>query len=196
MLKKLKFLKLKYFFIFFCALFFVFILNMLFNMESMLVYEKPLDKVDAIVVLSGDSGARVKKAVELYDANVSRLMIMTGGPRYLTTDPDLMSEYAISLGVVKEHIFIETESYSTRDHAVFLGPIFEEHNIKSFVIVTSLFHTRRSYDIFSSFYKNEFEIAVVGAPDNINYSLWWTRFSDVEMVMIEFFKALFYSLFY
>ena len=190
------FFKYNYFSLIILGVFLIFILNILVNMESMLVYEKPLDKVDVIVVLSGESGTRVKKAVELYDANVSTLMIMTGGPRYLTTDPDLMKEYAAFLGVSKDHIFIETESYSTRDHVLNLDPIFKEKNIRSVLIVTSLFHTKRSYEIFSSYYGDELEIGVSGANDNVNYSQWWRDFNDIEVVLIEFFKSIFYTFFY
>ena len=43
-----------------------------------LVYETNLTGADAIVVLGGGSGSRVKKAVELYHAELAPKLIFTG----------------------------------------------------------------------------------------------------------------------
>lgn len=166
------------------------------NIQRLLVYEKSLEHADAIVVLGGGTGSRVKKAVDLYVQGVSDVLIMTGGPKFSSSEAQFMKDYAVALGVRSEDVIIETQSLSTLDHVFYLEDIFKEKNIQSIVIVTSLFHTSRAYNVFFEFYKSKLEIGVLGAEDGVDYSRWWTRSEDIEKIIIELQKYIWYKFFY
>ena len=169
---------------------------LLANIQRLLVHEKPLEHADAIVVLGGGTGSRVKKAVDLYVQGVSDVLIMTGGPKFSSSEAQFMKDFAIDLGVRSEDVVIETQSLSTMDHVFYLEDIFKEKNIQSIVIVTSLFHTSRAYNVFFEFYKSKLEIGVLGAEDGVDYSRWWTRSEDIEKIIIELQKYIWYKFFY
>ena len=62
-------------------------------------------------------------------------------------------------------IFLEEKSFSTRDHPRQLRAYFDVMNIQSVVLVTSQFHTRRSYDSFSDFYGDQISFFTMGVDD-------------------------------
>ena len=161
-----------------------------------LIYETDLKKSDAIVVLAGAGGSRVRKAVELYHQGIASTLVMTGNVIFNTSYPQLMKDYAVELGVSSDHIILEEASYSTYDHGKHLKAIFEQHQIRSFTVVTSLFHTKRSLLVFSSLFESPFQVQMVGADDGVNYEAWWRSSEMIEKVAIEWQKLVWYRLFY
>lgn len=184
--------------IFFILLFFLGILvwkPILKSLAHSLVYETNVTRADAIVVLGGGSGSRVKKAVELYYAELAPKLIFTGNQLFLTSQADLMKDYAKKLGVRSKYIILEKNSDSTIDHVRNLKYIFEEHNIKRIIVVTSLFHTRRSFMVFKQLSEHDVDVMVVGSSDGIDYDDWWNHHEMIERVLIEFQKLFWYILF-
>ena len=185
--------------VFFVVFFLLFFLNnlpfMLHGFAGYLRYEKPMKTADLIVVLGGASGSRVKKAVELYHEGVSDLILFTGSSFYLTSDAELMHAYALSLGASKAEFLHESASYSTVDHVKNLPDILKDYDVSSILVVTSYFHTRRSYHVFYSEFKNRYNVGVVGAEDGIDYSSWWKSHESIEMILIEWQKLIWYFLF-
>ena len=165
------------------------------SLAHALVYETNLARADAIVVLGGGSGSRVKKAVELYHEELAPKLIFTGNQFLLTSQADLMKDYAKKLGVRSKYIILEKNSESTIDHVRNLKHIFEEHNIERIIVVTSLFHTRRSYMVFKQLSEFDIDVMVVGSSDGIDYDNWWHHHEMIEKVLIEFQKLFWYFLF-
>lgn len=162
----------------------------------LIVESESIPSVDRIVVLAGDSGARVEKAVEVYKRyNVP--LIMTGSPFYGRSYPYYMKEYAISLGVPSDAIELEEASYSTADHALHLSPYFQRYGDDAVLIVTSKFHTRRSLYAFTTLSKKENIIFyTVGADDTINYDEWWMHYEMLETVLLEWARLIFYWIYW
>ena len=69
------------------------------------------------------------------------------------------------------------------------------------IVVTSLYHTRRSKQVFERFLstKNQqdvhLEYYISGAPDAIRYKAWWKDHEMMQLVIIEVLKLTYYTLF-
>jgi uncharacterized SAM-binding protein YcdF (DUF218 family) len=162
-----------------------------------LVYETQLKKADVIIVLSGGDGPRVQKGVELYKAGLGGKILMTGNPHFDRSMSEYMSEYAQRLGVPSKNILIEKESLSTFDNAIYSYKVLKNKNIQSIILVTSKFHTARSYKIFKKAFQNSnIEILVAGSEDNVDYNKWWKEHEMSEKVLIELGKTFIYNLKY
>lgn len=159
----------------------------------------PTSFVDAIVVLGGDhSGKRVSKAVELLSTYQSKFIVFTSGASYLTSEPALMLEFAQHSSKTLPTQILEEDSQSTYDHAVYLEPIFRNNHIKSILLVTSNFHSARSYQVFKHYYKEKsipLDIYIIPSNDGITYSSWWKHHEMTQSVVIELLKKIYYSLF-
>ena len=152
-------------------------------------------QADAIVVLAGDNGERIEKACTLYHKGKAPLFLITGNTFYNTSVPSLMAKKAKSLNVPSSSILLESQSESTLDHPKKCRPLFKKRGIKSIIIVTSKFHTKRAYNVFSKELKNDnINIMVVGADDNIDYSCWWKNHESSEKIAIELGKTIWYAL--
>ena len=168
---------------------------------TFLFYSKPVVQADLIVVLAGDHGPRLDYAISLYKQGVSRKLIMTGGPYYDTNDALLMKAYAERRGVLSSDIYIETQSKSTYDNAqLTLDYILINHfmeSIKTVIVVTSGYHSYRSYQVFRSVFPQHIQVYSMPSEgyDDWNWN-WWTSPRLLEQYGIEFFKWIFYELFY
>jgi len=161
-----------------------------------LISTDSLKKADAVVVLSGDSGFRILKAIDLYHAGYANKMIISGNKIYNTSHPQLMSQLAQLKLVPYQDIFLEENSLSTWDHPRYIEPILNQQNIKKIMVVTSYFHTRRVRHIFNQYYQGKnVSIVVVGAYDGIDYNYWWKDHNMTEAILIEWAKTIWYFLF-
>ncbi len=189
--------------IFLFSLGLLFLIILFFNVshvDTLLQYESlsVSDSVDAVVVLGGGTGSRVMEAVSILDRYNPRYLIMTGGPYFRTTTPQLMADYAKHLKTGLPIILYEENSYSTYDHIVNLVPLFYQYDIQSVLVVTSLFHTARSYAVFSSYvnkHGHDIDVFIHGAADGIDYSYWWKDHEMLQRVLLELLKRIYYSLF-
>jgi len=171
---------------------------------TILFYSKPVGHADLMIVLAGDSsGARCDYAMSLYKDGVSDQMLMSGGRVYDTSFAMLMKNYVVTRGVPAQDILIETVSTSTYENALFSLALIEKkrlqgQTISSVVVVTSGFHSYRSYHVFRSVFPTDIEVYMIPSDDYGDQidGLWWTDLNRVEEVGIEFFKLIFYYMYY
>ena len=166
--------------------------------QLFLEYESPsVKQADYIVVLSGGSGERVEKAAALYKAGIAPKILCTGGPLYSTSVAALMQEELLRYGVPKDAILIEEKATSTFENAQFSLSILKENRAKSILVVTSLYHTRRSAWVFNTvFASSGIRFSIVGAEDGIVYRAWWRNKTMIELVLMETFKQIWYRFYY
>lgn len=167
------------------------------NIEFFLVYESESfpNNVDAIVVLGGGTGNRVDTALSFYNESNSKYLIMTAGPLFDNSFAQLMKDYAINNGAAESSIILEEKSLSTKDHPIYLDTVFKKYDCKKVVIVTSKFHTKRSYETFLNYYRNsDISFYMLSAPDKIDYSRWYKNHESAEKVLIELSKRFVYKL--
>jgi uncharacterized SAM-binding protein YcdF (DUF218 family) len=118
-----------------------------------LILSKPLlciqrgpAKADAIVVLGGESVFRPERALELFNAGASKSVIISGDGH-----KGDIETYLLANGLPALAIQLEPNSQSTKENAEFTCSILKSNGVKTAIIVTSWFHSRRSLASFQHF---------------------------------------------
>lgn len=131
--------------------------------------------VGAIVAISGgDTAARTKHAVELYQHGWAPLIVFSGaaedkaGP----SNAAAMRLDAISLGVPASDILIEELSENTKQNARLTHELLKDHGISEVILVTSGYHMRRAMLEFSALTRDD-TITVQSSPTNDKHWDWW-----------------------
>ena len=106
---------------------------------------------------------------------------------------------AIDLGIPEEDVLIlEGNSRSTQDEALTIREyIRNNREIKSIILVTSKFHSRRAKQIFKKALSVlDREIDIYSSPskyDPSSANQWWKDREDIKWVVLEYLKlATFY----
>ena len=169
------------------------------NLGRFLVESDKLEKADVIAVFSGDSGARTERAVELLKEGYADYLILSGGRVYDdVTIAELMKSHAIKLGVDESKILIDDEASTTNENAEFTADIIEENNLRSVIVVTSDYHTRRSKLAMEKALENtlidgeKVEVTVTPSKEEKFTTKWWTSGNSVLMVISEYLKLMGY----
>ncbi len=136
------------------------------------VTQKP-EEVDVIVSLGGDSGSRIKKALQLYKQGYSKShkIIYTGRDQISDqSDHPLYStkQYLINNDVNENDIIHIDLSMikNTMEEIFFVKEYMLKHNLKNVMFVSTPFHTRRIKvlaDIIAKFDKADLHYTIVGA---------------------------------
>ncbi len=122
------------------------------------MYEPPEDapRAQAIVVLGGgvtdngtltpNSAERVAFGVELFEAGVAPLMVLTGGGPI--PEAPLMAEQARAAGIPDEALLVEPASRSTLQNALFTGDFDTLDKTQPVLLVSQRFHLPRAWASF------------------------------------------------
>lgn len=197
----------------FCACFTVWIFIAWIAAESLIV-ERPLSKADAILVFSGSSTyvERTRKAAELYRQGVAPRIFLTddggraGWSRVQQNNPrfvELARKSLIEQGVSEEAIEIlpETVDGTKREADVLLRKV-KENGLKSILLVTSGYHSRRALRTVEKTFAAGNLNAEIGiesvAPGNQTPSpfRWWLSAKGWRLVAGEYVKSVYYWLYY
>lgn len=141
-----------------------------------LVRADPPGRAELAVVLAGDWwGNRILKAGELVSRGyVPRALVSGPDGAYGYHECDLAIPFAVRRGF-PEHWFVHLHhrGYSTREEAQAVLPELRRRGIRSVLIVTSDYHTRRAGAIYRSL-APDLQIRVVAAPDAFfRADTWW-----------------------
>lgn len=154
-----------------------------------LVVSVPMERADAIIVLGGEPLARPLEAARLYKAGVARRIFVSG-----VGDAARNRQILMEAGVPAAAITMEPCAVSTYTNATLLKPLLEAAKIRSALIVTSPFHTRRALATFRK--------VIPGISFGVTEASidWWKRSEgrgDVNhFAVVEFFKTLEYLILY
>ena len=130
---------------------------------------------EAIVVVSGgDTPARTKKAVDLYEKGWAPRVIFSGAAadKQGLSNAAAMRLDAIKQGVPSEAILIEEFSENTSENAKKTRDLLQSHNIQDIILVTSGYHQRRASIEFSA-YTKESAVKIRNAPTSDRDWGWW-----------------------
>ena len=111
--------------------------------------------------------SRVEKSVELYQRGSAKRILFCGGYFYkLSTMPkkteaQAMRDYACTLGIPKEHCFLEEDSRETIGNAYFAKKFLERQNWRSFFVITSNYHLPKTEFAFKKVFGKEFSFELV-----------------------------------
>jgi uncharacterized SAM-binding protein YcdF (DUF218 family) len=176
----------------------------------LLIVRFPLPQADAIVVLSGSATFRERseRAAELYAEGRSQRIILTndnvkGG--WSSSEQRNLFFYESSItelrrrGVPQQSIELVAPPVSTtHDEAVLMRHYSEKHQLRSLLLVTSAYHSRRAWHIFREIFRGSrtqigLEVAAVGIQTPLP-ARWWFHLRGWEMVPGEYLKMTYYWL--
>ena len=164
------------------------------GLGAYLVYESDMiQPTTYLIVLSGDSGQRTREGIRLYHEGKAEKLVFTGGIMFRKTASYFMKEYALELGVPSSNIIEEPRANSTYENATYSKEIIDKSNSKTITIVTSSYHTKRSYLTFKKVFGPEITIQVK-ASDKNTYAHWWRNHETIQLVLSEWVKIIIYRL--
>jgi len=183
---------------------FIFRTPLLEKIGNSLVFQDELKPSDAIVVLAGShTGNRMEEAVRVFEKGMGKVIVFSGYTYYPGMDSHIgMKQYAMKLGVPEEKIVTEkaTGENSTWGEALANLKKLERLKAKSFILVTSSFHTRRSHWVYERAIKSlnmDIVLRVQPAADpKVPYPEWWKIRSGKKHVFNEYIKLLYYLIAY
>ena len=114
---------------------------------------EPCQAAGAIVAVSGgDTAARTREAIKLYQNGWAPKLIFSGAAQDKSgpSNAAVMKKEAHEAGVPDADIIIEEYSETTKQNAEKTQSIFETNKISSVILVTSAYHQRRAGLEFAS----------------------------------------------
>jgi uncharacterized SAM-binding protein YcdF (DUF218 family) len=157
-----------------------------------LAVEDPLEKADAIVAISGDTGARASTAISLWKQGYAPIVVFSGA----AIDPDsvssaeIMRREALRQGVPQAATLIEPSSQTTEENATEVAKLMLQHKLKSAILVTSPYHQRRAALLFTrAFAPHGLLLRNYPARDpEWNADLWWLHEPLRSRTLVEIAK--------
>ena len=173
-----------------------------------LIVSAPLERADAIVVLSGSStlAERTQHAARLYSQNRAQRILLTtdneqGGWSTSEQRNPYFHEIAVDeltrLGVPSQNIeVIKPPVGSTWDEAVLVNEYARTHNLRSVLIVTSAYHSRRALWSFRTLLADtNTQVGLDPVPTGIQTpppATWWLHGRGWQLVLVEYLKMIYY----
>ena len=131
--------------------------------------------VDAIVAVSGgDTEARAREAVALYENGWSNTVIFSGAAqdKIGPSNAVVMKKVDIAAGVPDSAILLDEYAKTTKENAQNTQKIFTDRDIKNIILVTSGYHQRRTSLEFNK-YTDDVTILNHSDQNDRNWSVWW-----------------------
>ena len=177
-----------------------------------LIVEADLPNAEAIVILSGSSTyvERTQKAAELYRQGRAPLIVLTddhtrgGWSNTLERNPFFVErahDELIKQGVPRDKIRVAPGiAASTRDEALIIRDYALAQRLKSILVVTSAYHSRRALRILRlTFAGVETSLGIAPAPTGAQTPSpvsWWLHVEGWRSVAGEYVKLIYYWLKY
>lgn len=182
-------------------------------MAERLVVEKPLEKADGIMILSG-SGTyveRTQRATELYKKGVSSKILLTNDGGFSGWSQseqrnipfsELAKRELIEQGVPSDSIeMLPGQVEGTIYEAKIFCEVAKERQYKSVVLVTSAYHSRRALWTFETVLaQNRVNMDIGIRPAMLGHQtpppyIWWLSLDGWSYVAAEYVKSIYYWLF-
>ncbi|MBI5902529.1 MAG: YdcF family protein [Deltaproteobacteria bacterium] len=151
-------------------------------------YRTGVEKADAIVVLTGGKG-RVEAGLNLLRMEAAGVLILSG----VHEDADIDSIYLKKIrDMEKFKVILEKRSKSTYENAIEVRRLLGAYDIRSLILITSLYHMKRADYIFSRILPPGVRIETysVSTP-NFDESGWWSG-NSLVILLTEFVKYYWY----
>lgn len=153
----------------------------------------PLKKADVIIAVSGgDTQARVRHAVDLYQAGWAPKIIFSGAAKdpESSSNAKVMRSIAAAQGVPPAAIELDEQSRDTKENAAATKPLASKY--QTIILVTSEYHQRRVYKEFKRTYDADTEFINSPAKDK-NWGRrswyltpygWWISLTEPAKLLI------------
>ena len=180
------------------------------RLAERLIVEHPLERAEVIFVLSGSAAykQRTALAAEYFSKGTApRVALSNDGGRAGWSEAEQTNLPFIELarrelvrGGVPSHAIIQLpeEMTGTQSEATTFAAAAKDLQVRSVLIVTSPYHTRRAFNTFRRVMP-DMEIGIVSTPlghESPNPAWWWLSPAGWRDVGAEYVKSLAYWLFY
>jgi uncharacterized SAM-binding protein YcdF (DUF218 family) len=151
-------------------------------------------KADAIIVLAGDAtGARIVAGCRLAEAGFAPIVLVSGPVEvYGNNEADLAIRFATSRNCDPSLLRpVYMKARSTEEEAREFERFVTRHGFQSVLLVTSNYHTRRSYRTFRRRFGEGVKITPIAAPNSdFNPDAEWWRYREAQKtVLLEYTKT-------
>ena len=164
---------------------------------SYLIVSTEVQASDCIIVLSGGEDTRMRTALQLYDENFARMIILTETGEVVEGYDHLHSfDMRIQLltnGVPSGNILLTDDVVNnTKDEARAVKNLMLSRQMWSGIIVTDPYHTRRAYKIFMEEFKDTGIRLSIQPTFNSWYSArtWFFQIEGWQLTFLEYAKIL------
>lgn len=146
-----------------------------------------------IVVLAGSSG-RINTAYELMKERQVPVLFVAGVYKAVSFD-DLAREFKIDYND-RERIKIDNVSRTTLENAKVALQFAEENNIKTIVLVTSVYHIKRAELIFNKVFEDQGAMIIpyTAYTTKLESDSWWGDYRTFMNFLDEYFKFQLYRI--
>ncbi|MEM7038070.1 MAG: YdcF family protein, partial [Bacteroidota bacterium] len=181
---------------------FLFRVKILRAMGHFLIVEDPVEQVDAIFVLSGNSFDRGEEAARLYREGFGKPVICLGGE----TNPalelfeidvktaEMTKRVLLGAGVASEDVELLPHGTSTFEEFEAIRDLCQARKYTKIMIVSSLFHTRRINDFFRlRLHFEGIQMVLRGASErSFDEENWWQKEPGLIFLNNEYIKMVYY----
>ena len=155
-----------------------------------LVVEDPLEKSDAIIILSDDNfyADRATRAAEIFRQGLAPVVVASGVRlRPYAGIAELMAHDLFDRGVPKDSIITyPQDADNTREEAEALKKLLQAKRWKSVIVVTSNYHTRRAKYICGKVFGNGITVRIAAARDaDYDPAHWYEHRKSVKRFVRE-----------
>lgn len=173
-----------------------------------LVVQDPLQKVDAIFVLSGSRADRWLEAADLYRAGYAPLIVLSSGPTdgaeiflrergiELPMEGEEIRDILVRLGIPAAAVLpLDDRNDNTGEEASNIRELARRRNWRALIVVTSKYHTRRARLAMRRGFSGLPTTIVMRASryDLYNAGRWWQRRADLRNTLFELAKLTAYA---
>jgi uncharacterized SAM-binding protein YcdF (DUF218 family) len=149
---------------------------------------------DYAVVLAGDpNGNRILEAAQLVRRGLARKVLVDGPDCcYGNNESDLAIRFAVKKGYPADYFLrFPIDASSTRQEAALAVAELRRLGVRSYLLVTSDYHTRRAGRIFRRLNGGDLRMLVIAAPDiHFHFDSWWHDREAQKIVYMEWSKTV------
>jgi len=160
--------------------------------------QPPLERSDAIIVISGDEDqARLREGVRLWRESWAQRLIFSGAAREgPVSNAEAMRRQAIAQGVPEAAILLDDKAADTYGNAVHTRKLMEVNGLRSAILVTSPYHLERAAVTFNGVYDGSgIRLIASAAPDSAwRKQSWWLRPDLRRLTLSELEKLAYIAL--
>jgi uncharacterized SAM-binding protein YcdF (DUF218 family) len=163
-------------------------------MGAYLIHADQPAAADYAVVLAGDTkgGHRILTAAELVRQGLVRKAIVDGPVGgYDVHESDPAVDFAVRKGYPADYFLkLPMDATSTEQEAVIVVAELRQLGARSFLLVTSDYHTRRASRYFRKL-ADGLDMKVIAAPDEyFHWDAWWRTREGQKIVYLEWSKTV------
>lgn len=171
----------------------VFYKPILRGLAHFLISSEQPEKADAVIVLAGDPyGERILKGCQLVREGFAPTALVSGPiVLYGRHEDEFAIDWAVRHGCQREWFQgMPNELRSTRDEANLFGQVLRERGAKTYLLVTSNFHTARASRIFRRHILDARAISVAAPYPDFDPENWWKDRHGRKVFAIEWIKTV------